>query len=146
MRYNGKNMELREFVECRKNEYYADLKPTSTDYWEDEGLVYAIQDYLSSCDPTDNDVAYLEEIKLTELLEDDEEDNNSFDYKEEDVTDEPCTPTPNMMIDEILSLCVGENRDDRYNTLNMMLWSLQALGAITFNEDKLDELFDAPAI
>lgn len=45
-----------------------------------------------------------------------------------------------MGIDDILDLVAGTDHDDRYNTLNMILWSLQNLGVVTFNEDRLDEL------
>lgn len=48
--------------------------------------------------------------------------------------------SPNMGIDDILDLVAGTDHDDRYNTLNMILWSLQDLGVVTFNEDRLDEL------
>ena len=48
-----------------------------------------------------------------------------------------------MTIDEICSLLGGELKG--YNTLNAILWSLQEQNVITFNEDKLDELYSSPA-
>ena len=35
----------------------------------DENLVWTIQDYLSSCGPTEEDMQYLKDMNLLELLE-----------------------------------------------------------------------------
>lgn len=55
----------------------------------------------------------------------------------------------NMGIDDILTLlggCDEETRYDSYDKLNMILYSLQRMGVVDgFNEDKLDEEFNAPA-
>ena len=53
--------------------------------------------------------------------------------------------SPNMGIDDILEL-LGEDREESYNKLNMILWSLQSMGAVDFHEDKLDEWYDGPEI
>ena len=50
-----------------------------------------------------------------------------------------------MGIDDILELVAGIDHDDKYNTLNMILWSLQKLGAVEFHENRLDELDSEPA-
>lgn len=46
-----------------------------------------------------------------------------------------------MAIDDICDLLGGGEKG--YNTLNMILWSLQEQGAIDFHEDVLDELYNA---
>ena len=53
--------------------------------------------------------------------------------------------SPNMGIDDILEL-LGKDREESYNKLNMILWSLQAMGAVDFHEDKLDEWYEGPEI
>ena len=55
------------------------------------------------------------------------------------------TNNANMGIDDILDLVAGTDHDDKYNTLNMILWSLQKLGAVDFHENRLDELDSEPA-
>lgn len=54
----------------------------------------------------------------------------------------PMELSPNMGIDNILKL-LGEDREESYNKLNMILWSLQAMGAVDFHEDKLDEWYNS---
>lgn len=49
-----------------------------------------------------------------------------------------------MGIDEILTLLGGVN-EESYNKLNMILFSLQEAGVITFDEDSLDELYNNQA-
>ena len=48
-----------------------------------------------------------------------------------------------MAIDDICDLLGGGEKG--YNTLNMILWSLQEQGAVDFHEDVLDELYNAPS-
>ena len=48
-----------------------------------------------------------------------------------------------MAIDDICNLLGGGEKG--YNTLNMILWSLQEQGAVDFHEDVLDELYNAPS-
>lgn len=50
--------------------------------------------------------------------------------------------SPNMGIDDILDL-LGEDREESYHKLNMILWSLQVMGAVDFHEDKLDEWYNS---
>lgn len=47
-----------------------------------------------------------------------------------------------MGIDDICNLLGGGEKG--YNTLNMILWSLQEQGAVEFHEDVLDELYNSP--
>ena len=47
-----------------------------------------------------------------------------------------------MAIDDICNLLGGG--ENGYNTLNMILWSLQEQGVVEFHEDVLDELYNAP--
>ena len=53
--------------------------------------------------------------------------------------------SPNMGIDDILDL-LGEDHEESYNKLNMILWSLQTMGAVDFHEDKLDEWYNSPEV
>lgn len=48
-----------------------------------------------------------------------------------------------MAIDDICDLLGGGEKG--YNTLNMILWSLQEQGAVDFHEDVLDELYNSPS-
>ena len=48
-----------------------------------------------------------------------------------------------MGIDDICNLLGGGEKG--YNTLNMILWSLQEQGAVEFHEDVLDELYNSPS-
>lgn len=61
MYYNGKELNLRAFIEERKKSYIG--KPDWT--WEDEGLVFAIMDYYGMCDFTAEDIECIKENGFT---------------------------------------------------------------------------------
>ena len=50
-----------------------------------------------------------------------------------------------MAIDDYLAL-LDNDKEKAYGTLNHLLWYLQEQGVVEFHEDKLDELYNAPAI
>jgi hypothetical protein len=50
-----------------------------------------------------------------------------------------------MAIDDYLAL-LDNDKEKAYDTLNHLLWYLQEQGVVEFHEDKLDELYNAPAI
>lgn len=53
--------------------------------------------------------------------------------------------SPHIGIDDILEL-LGEDREESYNKLNMILWSLQEMEVVDFHEDKLDEWYNSPEV
>jgi len=64
MYYNGKNIDLREFVAERKKEY----TNIPAWYWEDEGIVYAVADYYSSMGEfSQADKEYIKKERLEEI-------------------------------------------------------------------------------
>ena len=66
---NGKEMNLREFIECRHKEYIG--LPA---YRWDEGLVWAVQDYFGSMGEfSKEDWNYIKENSLEEIAYDCEE-------------------------------------------------------------------------
>lgn len=63
MRYNGKEMNLREFIECKHKEYIG-----LPEYRWDEGLVWAVQDYYGSMGEfSKEDWDYINETDLQEV-------------------------------------------------------------------------------
>ena len=63
-------MTLEAFVSKRKKEYEGEPHWM----WEDEGVVYAIEDYLSSYEPTTEDLIYMGELGFS--IEDFLDENN----------------------------------------------------------------------
>lgn len=61
MYYDGKNLNLREYIEENKKDYIGlpDWR------WEDEGLIWAIQSYHSSCNFLPEDIETLKEYGFT---------------------------------------------------------------------------------
>ena len=83
MRYKGKDLDLQEYVEERKNEYLASGK---TDWTESEEYIWSIQEYLSSCGPLnekDRDWLFRTDPELLELDDSLREEEEA----EEDATD-----------------------------------------------------------
>ena len=63
MQYNGKEMNLREFIECKHKEYIG--LPA---YRWDEGIVWAVQEYFGSMGEfSKEDWDYISEIGLQEV-------------------------------------------------------------------------------
>ena len=61
---------LEKYVEQEK-QWYLDHYGTLDWQWYDEGLIYAVLDYLSSCEPTDEDREYAKkelELNLDEIM------------------------------------------------------------------------------
>lgn len=64
MRYNGKEMNLREFIECKHKEYIG-----LPSYRWDEGLVWAMQEYFGSMGEfSKEDWDYINETGLQEVV------------------------------------------------------------------------------
>lgn len=61
---NTEQMTLRKYVENRRKDYEG--KPEWR--WTNEGVVYAIFDYVASYEVTDEDRAYAREIKEDDTL------------------------------------------------------------------------------
>lgn len=59
MRYGDRDINLAEFIELRYQESYAKYGRDSWQ-WQDEGLVYAIMDYESSCEFSEEDKQTIE--------------------------------------------------------------------------------------
>lgn len=71
MWYNGKEMNLREFIECKHKEYIG--LPA---YRWDEGIVWAVQEYYGSMGEfSKEDLDYINETGLQEIAAMCEEDS-----------------------------------------------------------------------
>lgn len=68
-------MTLEESYNKAKAEYAKRGHGEDSWQWNDEGKVYAIQDYLSSCDMTEEDWKFADSVGIAELCQEIIEDN-----------------------------------------------------------------------
>lgn len=73
---------LKDYIEAQLKQYKDNGHDENSWQWQDEGLVYAIMDYRSSHEFTDEDIQYLKDNDIYDIaveLEDDNEDDQPID-------------------------------------------------------------------